>query len=179
MSRACTDQWRETVFDWLDAHLDPQTGWWPKGIEHRDQNQPLGGGAHIWPIYQHHGRPFPYPKQVIDRILAMQQSDGRWIAFGNYLDLDALYGLAYMHSSAPDYRAEDIRRAVGRHGDLAVRKYRGFIDAKPDTHALLAAIGELGLLNQLDPQRFHDTRKWSDIFSDPLLYDTAAVERLE
>ncbi len=46
---------------------------------------------------------------------------------------------------------------------------------KPDTHRLLAAAGELGLLMQLDPGRFTDTAAWTDIFSDARLYDTASV----
>lgn len=176
MSRQCTDAWRKAVFDWLDAGLDPETGWWRKGVEHYDKNQPLGGGAHIWPMYQQHSRHFPYPEKVIDSILSMQNEDGSWIGFGNYLDLDALYGLAYMRTLAPDYRTKDILKAVWKHGNLALESYRNFMASEPDTHALLAMVGELGLLQQLDPPRFPDTVKWTDIFSDARLYDTKDVE---
>lgn len=178
MSKACTDAWRDAVFSWLDANLDPETGWWRKGVAHADRNQALGGAAHIWPIYEHHGRGFPYPKKVLDRILALQKEDGSWLKFGNYLDLDALYGLAYMRSLAPEYRRGAVRQAVKRHGDLALANYETFMARKPDTHQLLALAGALGLLNQLDPERFHDTVHWSDIFSDVRLYDTASIERL-
>jgi hypothetical protein len=176
MSKDCLAAWREAVFAWLDANLDPESGWWRKGVAHSDRNQPLGGGAHIWPMYQHHAQPFPYPERVIDQILALQKADGDWLGFGNYLDLDALYGLAYMQSQAPGYRRQDVRSAVRVHGDLAHQCYRGFMQGKPDTHILLAAVGELGLLNQLDPERFHDIVRWTDIFSDVRLYDTATVE---
>lgn len=179
MSSTCTDAWRDAVFTWLDANLDPETGWWRKGVKFSDANQPLGGGAHIWPIYQHHNRPFPYPEKVIDSILALQRKDGSWLSFGSYLDLDALYGLSFMHSLAPDHRPGDVHGAVRRYGDLALVKYPPCLARKPDTHHLLGTIGGLGLLQQLDPERFHDTIKWSDIFSDVRLYDTRSVECLK
>jgi hypothetical protein len=179
MSRKCTPEWRNTVFKWLDQNLDPKSGWWRKGVKHSDKNQPLGGGAHIWPFYQHHRRPFPYPKQVIDSILTMQNQDGAWLGFGNYLDLDALYGLAYMRSLAPKHRTKDIRQAVKKHGHLVCREYPHLMAQKPDAHQLLAMVGDLGLLNQLDPQRFHDKVKWTDIFSDNSLYNTKSVECLK
>lgn len=178
LSRHCTAAWREAVFCWLDARLDPQTGWWLRGVDHADRNQPLGGGAHIWPIYQHHGRRFPYPEKVIDSILAMQRSDGSWLRFGNYLELDALYGLALMRSFAPGHRAADVAVAVRLHGDLALRDYPAFMARGPDTHSLLALAGCLGLLQQLSPGRFYDVPgvRWTDIFSDIRFYNTAGVE---
>jgi hypothetical protein len=106
----------------------------------------------------------------------MQNKEGSWIGFGNYLDLDALYGLAYMSTLAPDHRPEDIQKAVRKHGDLALKSYGQFMASEPDTHAILAMVGELGLLQQLDPDRFKDTVKWTDIFSDIRLYNTKDVE---
>ncbi|EIQ01940.1 hypothetical protein OpiT1DRAFT_00517 [Opitutaceae bacterium TAV1] len=178
LSRHCTAAWREAVFCWLDTHLDPQTGWWRRGVDHADRDQPLGGGAHIWPIYQHHGRRFPYPERVIDSILAMQRRDGSWLRFGHYLDLDALYGLAWMGSLAPGYRSSDVAEAVRLHGDLALRDHAAFMKRGPDTHSLLAMAGGLGLLQQLMPGRFYDDSgvRWTDIFSDIRFYDTASVE---
>jgi hypothetical protein len=176
MSRHCTAAWLDAVFDWLDANLDPETGWWRLGVEHADRDQPLGGGAHIWPIYQHHGRRFSCPERTIDGILSMQRRDGSWLRFGHYLDLDALYGLAYLGAQAVGYRTAEIDEAVQRHGDLAQKEYRAFMNRRPDTHSLLAMVGGLGLLWQLAPGRFHDTIPWTDIFSDIRLYATAAVE---
>jgi len=176
MSRHCSDPWRDTVFRWLDDNVDPETGWWRKGVPHSDAHQPLGGGAHIWPFYQHHDRLFPYPRQVIDSILRMQKPDGSWIGFGNYLDLDALYGLAYMQSLAPDHRSDDVQRAVELHGDLVAVSFDGFAEGRPDMHTVLAVAGEIGLLQQLSPQRFSDTVAWTDIFSDPRFYRTGEVE---
>ncbi|HUT37326.1 MAG TPA: glycoside hydrolase family 88 protein [Planctomycetota bacterium] len=177
LSRRCRPAWRERVFQWLDANLDPQTGWWRKGVPQAGQRiEVLGGAAHIWPIYQHHGRRFPYPKQVIDSILAMQRPDGSWLGFGNYMELDALYGLAYMRSLAPEHRAADIAAAAQRHGRLVRERFAGFLAATPDAHLLLAVVGTLALLQELDPEHFRDEVRWSDIFSDRSFYRTDLVE---
>lgn len=177
MSGQCSDAWRQRVFRWLDDNLDPDNGWWRKGVPQAARHiEVLGGAAHIWPIYQHHERPFPYPRQVIDSILAMQQPDGSWLGFGNYMELDALYGLAYMHSQVPDYRAEDIAAAACRHGRLVQDGYAGFLSAAPNAHSLLAVVGTLALLQELDPDHFRDDVRWSDIFSDRRFYRTDQVE---
>ena len=176
MSRQCTTAWRRTVFQWLDANLDPQTGWWHKGVAHAGPFEPLGGGAHIWPIYQHHAQRFPYPERVIDSILALQKPDGCWLGYGNYMELDALYGLAYMSSLAPQYRRADILAAARRHGCGLLAEWPAFLQRKPDLHMLLAAVGAFGLLQQLLPEAFVDDARWTDIFTDPRLYRTREVE---
>jgi len=177
-SARCTDAWRDTVFDWLDANLDPRTGWWRKGVEPARPFDPLGGGAHIWPMYQHHGRAFPYPRQVIDSILAPQKPDGSWLGYGNYMELDALYGLAFMGSLAPTHRRGDILGAARRHGAGLVAAWPAFLAKEPDLHVLLGAVGAFGLLQQLLPEAYPDPATWTDIFSDRRLYRTAAVEAL-
>ena len=176
LSGRCTAAWRQAVLDWLDANIDPQTGWWRKGVPHAGPAEPLGGAAHIWPIYQHHGRRFPHPERVIDSILAMQQADGCWLKYGNYLDLDALYGLAYMRSLTPAHRRADIHEAARRHGRGLIKQWPAFLESQPDLHALLAAVGAFGLLQQLLPDEFVDDARWTDIFSDARLYQTATVE---
>lgn len=182
MSRACTDAWRHAVLDWLDAELDPTTGWWRRGVPHAQERQafqPLGGGAHIWPLYQHHHRRFPLPERVIDSILALPKPDASWLHYGSYMELDALYGLTYMSSLAPGHRREDILLAAQRHGQGLLREWPAFLAGRPDLHVLLGAAGAFGLLNQLLPDIYHDVRPWTDIFSDRRLYQTAAVEVLD
>lgn len=182
MSRRCTDEWRYAVLNWLDAELDSETGWWRKGVPRAvdlPEFQPLGGGAHIWPIYQHNNRPFPLAERVIDSILAMQKPDASWLQFGNYMDLDALYGLTYMSSLRPDYRRQDILLAAHRHGQGLLNAWPVFLTGRPDLHVLLGAVGAFGLLNQLLPDIYHDTVSWTDIFSDKRLYRTAEVEVLD
>ncbi len=173
MSARCTDAWRRAVLNWLDANLDPATGWWRRGVAPGRPHDPLGGGAHIWPVYQHNGRRFPLPERVIDSILALQKPDGSWLGYGNYMELDALYGLAYMGSLAPQHRREDLLEAARRHGRGLVAQWPAFLAKKPDLHVLL---GAFGLLQQLLPEAYPDTAKWTDIFSDRRLYRTSEVE---
>lgn len=179
LSSRASDRWRDRVFAWLDANLDPATGWWRKGVEQSGlEIEVLGGAAHIWPMYQHHGHPFPHPRRVIDSILSMQRPDGSWLGFGNYMELDALYGLAYMRSEAPGYRETDIAAAARSHGDLVIDRFPGYLLSAPDAHGVLAVVGTLALLQELDPERFRDEARWSDIFSDRRFYRTDRVEAL-
>ncbi|WP_425396416.1 LamG domain-containing protein [Aeoliella sp.] len=181
LSSEATDQWHDTVFNWLDSNIDTNTGWWRTGQQPSSDVQGLGGGAHIWPIYEHLDRDFPEPERVIDRILGMQLASGR---FGNgnsgYMDLDALYGLKFMRSLSPEYRSNEIDAAVGEFGDYLAGSINGFLASGPTMHETLAKVGGFGLLNQLAPDAFPDSSgaEWTDIFTDPKLYQTAAVETL-
>jgi hypothetical protein len=185
MSRECSEDWLSTVFDWLDSNLDPSTGWWRRGVEHTDRNQALGGSVHILPVYQHHDRAFPFPRMVIDSVLALQLPDGTWQARNkdqvnimNYLELDALYAMNFMLELAPGYRIRDIEKAVSLYADL-VCAYWNHPDEHWKTqhpHGILAIVGIFGLMQKFLPERFVDSIQWSDIFSDIRLYNTAAVE---
>jgi hypothetical protein len=181
-SRECTPEWLETVFAWLDRNLDHQTGWWRAGVPHADRHQPLGGSVHIIPIYEHHARRFPVPERVIDSVLALQLDNGQWLHGRSnpftYLELDALYAYALMRTWAPGYRKGDIAASVTKYGKAAVKymneKRKDLLTWHP--HLILAAAGALGLLQQLDPENFVDSNKWTNIFGDKRFYQTAAVE---
>jgi hypothetical protein len=87
------------------------------------------------------------------------------------------YGLAYMHSLAPQHRRADILEAARRHGRGPAAQWPAFRAKKPDLHVLLGAVGAFGLLQQLLPETFVDDVRWTDIFSDPRLYQTLQVEK--
>lgn len=180
LSALCEPEWETTVFDWLIDNVDPETGWWRKGEQPANNIEGLGGGAHIWPIFEHHERPFPAPEKVIDRILEMQLPDGRFAPheIGSYMHLDALYGLKYMRSLAPDYRRDEIDAAVEKFAKLLAESYREFLDKQPVAHHVLSLAGAMGLVNQLRPDLFPDSegKQWSDIFTSPDLYRVRAVE---
>ena len=182
-SRHCPPGWHDQVFAWLNRNLDPQTGWWRRGTPHADRHQPLGGSAHILPLYQHHRRPFPYPERVIDSVLALQLENGRWLATKDihvmgYLELDALYALDYMSSLTPNYRSTEIRVSVRRYARLVTQYYANkraeLFSLHP--HLVLAAVGTFGLLPKLAPDEVIGNVKWTDIFNDPRFYRTQAVE---
>jgi len=181
LSNRATEQWLYTVFTWLDANLDEKTGWWRKGTLHVDRHQALGGCAHILPLYQHHHREFPYPRQLVDSVLELQTAEGDWHqgAGGlSYLDLDALYTYDFCRSSIGAYRSADIERSVTRFSEW----FQGRFDQaqthlrSSHPHIALCLVGTLGLLQRLAPEHYFDDRTWTDIFSDRSLYRTAEVE---
>lgn len=185
MSRHCTKDWIVAVFEWLNENLDEETGWWRKGVPHTDRHQPLGGSVHILPMYEHHNNIFPYPHRVIDSVLNLQLSNGRWLSHErdnvhvvHYLELDALYAFRYMSMLAPGYKESEIAESVNRYGDLVFNYWSNPLNIwkKLHPHRILSIVGTFGLLQQLAPDRFYDSVKWSDIFSDVKLYDTASVE---
>ncbi|PQV51517.1 hypothetical protein CLV33_101441 [Jejuia pallidilutea] len=186
MSKHCTEDWLNTVFDWLDRNLDEKTGWWRKGIAHDDIHQALGGSAHILPIYQHKNREFPFPERVIDSVLAMQLPNKRWLQReGNpdlmhYLELDALYALKYMQELVPYYRKSDIEHSVYKYGLEVIKYWKNEQEAllAMHPHRLLSAVAIFGLLQYHLPEMFYDDRQWTDIFSDIRFYRTDLVERL-
>jgi hypothetical protein len=182
-SKHCSSAWRDVVFAWLDRNLDEQTGWWRKNVPHGNRHQPLGGSVHIIPLYQHHGRMFPYPERVIDSVLALQLPSGSWLKTDSihvmsYLELDALYALLYMRELAPGYREGEVNDAAVRYGRLVEAYYRSKKEQlfALHPHQVLAAVGTFGLLQALLPEQYVDDIRWSDIFSDVRFYDTASVE---
>ena len=92
------------------------------------------------------------------------------------MELDALYGLAYMRALAPEYRRKDILEAARRYGYGLAAHWSVFLARKPDLHVLLGAVGDFGLLQQLLPDAFVGDARWTDIFSDSRLYQTRQVE---
>lgn len=181
LSSRASKKWLDTVFTWLDANLDEQSGWWRKGTPHADRHQALGGAAHILPIYQHHRREFPYARQVVDSVLSLQVEEGNWHqgAGGlSYLDLDALYAYDFCKPLIGDYRAADIAASVARYSGLLLGRFdkawANIHSSHP--HIALCIVGILGLLQRLDPEHYTDDRAWTDIFSDRNLYRVAEIE---
>jgi hypothetical protein len=83
-----------------------------------------------------------------------------------------------MRSLSPSYRTAEINSAVQNFGQYLAGSFNSFISSGPTMHEVLAKVGSFGLLNQLSPTQFPDSTgaQWTDIFSDPKFYQTAAVE---
>lgn len=178
-SSVATNKWKEIVFKWLDSNIDPNTGWFRNPANHVEG---LGGGAHIWPAYEHMGHDFPEPEKVIDTILEMQRESGQFHSSATYQDLDALYGLRYMRDLAPDYRSADIDEAAHRFGVWLNGSINGFLTSRSSQmHIALGKVGAFGLLNQLRPDLFPDSTgaEWTGIFTEPRFYLTDQVETFD
>ena len=122
---------------------------------------------------------------MIDSVLALQLHNGRWLESDDphpmgYLELDALYALKVMRDLVPAYRQDAIEQALDRlHrlGRVLLGRSRAELFAL-HPHRWLAAAGTLGLLQQHRPEQFPDDARWTDIFTDPRFYRSAAVETL-
>jgi hypothetical protein len=181
LSSRVSKKWIDTVFIWLDSNLNEQTGWWRRGTVYADDHQPLGGSAHILPMYQHHHRQFPYAKQLVDSVLALQRQEGNWHreASGlSYLDLDGLYVLDFCKSYIGDYRSSDIEAGATRFSRWFLDRFEQLWNqVSPEhPHHALCLVGTLGLLQRFDPEHYTDDRAWTDIFSDRRLYRAAEIE---
>ncbi len=184
-SRCCPAGWLEACFDWLNANLDPDTGFWRRGIPARERIQYLGGAVHILPIYEHTQRPFPFPERLLDSVLDLQLPAGCWLTPERpltYMDLDALYVLHLTRQWLPGYRESAVNAAIGRYTDWALGYYaEGHEDLYAlHPHFVMAAVGVFGLLSRLVPTRVRDSEgtRWTDIFSDDRFHQTADVEVL-
>ena len=179
-SKACTTEWIDAVFGWLNKSLDPLTGMWKKGVEPAGKYHPLGGFVHIYPIYELHGRPFKYPDKVINSVLELQMDNGRWYdgdAF-SYLDMDALYAYVAM-LKVSDKKRSEVRESALKYGSFLTDliKQKDIYDTIT-MHGILALASSFGCLNQLLPDIYYDSTPWSDIFGARMFYRTDLVEIL-
>ncbi|HUT54079.1 MAG TPA: hypothetical protein VM658_11875 [bacterium] len=129
MSGEAPEEWFDWYFDWLDREANPRTGLWQRAFFNKFTERPtmhdLGGAAHFWWIYQHRGRPMPYPRRVIDTVLGLQLESGLWdkkLIKGDFpycINLDAVNGLkaAWLELSGQgeEYRTHDIVSALDRY----------------------------------------------------------------
>ena len=115
-----------SIFDWLDRHQDPQTGYW--GTEQRaDLLNAMAGAFHFYFLYLYLQRPFQYMEQIIDSTLSLQQPDGLYDPRGGggaCLDLDAVDILVKL-SLLTDYRSEDINASLQRTCQAVLSNQRG------------------------------------------------------
>lgn len=108
----------DEMFDWLDAHLDPATGFWP--VNDPDLRNAMAGAMHLYPLYWAYGRTIPHYEQAVRATLSLQQDDGLFAyESGNggsqCLDYDAVLVLAnaYWQDELSNLH-EDIRQACAR-----------------------------------------------------------------
>jgi len=103
------------MYNWLDQHQDPQTGYWVYGnLTARDLSMGVQTGYHLWCLYFYDERPIQYIERIIDSCLATQNRLG---GFGVPLnssaceDIDSIDPLVKM-SFMTDYRKQDILEAM-------------------------------------------------------------------
>lgn len=105
----------DLYFDWLDKHVDAETGLWGSNgyCSHADA---LYGGYHQLLVYYHEGRPVQHRERLVDVALSLQHTDGGFHPRGGggaCQDVDAIDILVNMYKQI-DYRRAEIRLALRR-----------------------------------------------------------------
>ena len=143
------------IFDWLDDHQNPETGYWDLGQGASLLNA-MAGAFHFYFLYFYLGRPVNYAERIIDSTLALQQPDGLLDPRGGggaCQDLDAI-DILVKFSLLTDYRAEDIKATLIRAFEAILRNQNpdgGFCEAKrpPWRKSLKRRVAELVALDRL------------------------------
>jgi hypothetical protein len=161
---ACTPStpaaWRDALFGWLNAQVDPETGFWRTGVKARSRLEYLGGAFHIWPVYAAAGRPLPHPKRVINSVLKLQRPDGSFDGGFGYGTMDGVWVLAYL-TERHEHRRGDVVAALKRNLRGLMRLYseargRFFTDA----HRTESRIASLAILQGALPKLLRSSRPW-------------------
>jgi hypothetical protein len=103
------------LLDWLDAHQDPETGFWGMQ-EGASLLNAMAGAYHFLPFYFCLDRPFHFPEAMIKSTLSLQQSDGLFHLDGGgdtCLDVDAVDILVKCSLVTP-HLADKVEAALER-----------------------------------------------------------------
>ncbi len=116
------------LLDWLDAHQDPETGFWGTR-QGASLLHAMAGGYHFLPFYFCLGRPIHHPERMIESTLSLQQPDGLFHPQGGgdaCLDVDAV-GILVQCSLVTPHHGAAVQTALERtfHGLLSNRSEDG------------------------------------------------------
>jgi len=160
------DQWFAWYFEWLDAHANPRTGYWQRAfwnlVYHKPTLIDMGGAVHFFWIYEALGRPFPYPKAVIESTLALKRTNGLYKDHPFCIDLDGNFCLirAYLQLPAEQqaqYR-ERVYRSAEKNFEAIVKALleRPLEEIYPDSHGLPGALAALVECTKLPNFKYAD-----------------------
>jgi hypothetical protein len=103
------------LLDWLDAHQDPETGFW--GVRERASLlHAMAGTYHFLPFYFCLDRPIYFPEAMIESTLSLQQPDGLFHPDGGgdtCLDVDAV-DILVKCSLVTSHLGDKVRTALER-----------------------------------------------------------------
>ncbi len=122
-------------FDWLDRHVDPETGLWgtDRGCP---ADHAVYGGYHQLLVYYAEDRALTSPRNLVDTVLSLQHRDGGFDPRGRAgacEDVDAVDILVNCYKRVP-YRRAEIRHALKRclRRILATQNGDGGFSYRPD-----------------------------------------------
>ena len=144
--------WFTRYFDWLDAHVNPDTGFWQRGFWNAFYRRPtvidLGGAAHFYWIYEALGRPLRNPESIITSTIALQRDDGLYKDRPLCIDLDAAFGIVRAYRGLPESQrrslAGRVYRTAERNFEAIVRRLSVPLkDIYSNSHDLPGALAAL------------------------------------
>ena len=152
--------WKDALFAWLDAEVDPRTGFWRKGVKARSPLQYLGGAFHIWPAYAAAGRPLPCPERVVDGVLKLQRPNGSFDGGFDYGNMDGVWVLEHL-CKRHAYRRKDVLAALARN----LRGLMDLYNTAPgrfftDAHSTESRIATLAILQAALPRMLTSRKAW-------------------
>ena len=155
-------------FEWLDERADPEVGFWRLGWNHKIKKrltkQELGGAIHYYWIYEYLNHPIPYPEQVIDATLKLQNELGLWDKDVSYcIDLDAFFSIFRCLKQTEGYRIDDIKEAVLKYLDHTVASLNNneFLFSKYDNpHRLTGCLEAIAEIYKFMPELLDLPRPW-------------------
>lgn len=147
------EQWFGWYFEWLDAHANPQTGYWQRALWNLVYRKPtlvdMGGAVHFFWVYEALKRPFPYPEAVIRSTLSLQRPDGLYKDRPFCIDFDGNFCLVRAYLQLPLERQILYKRQVYQAVEKSFEAIVRFLTTQPleavyaDSHGLPGALAAL------------------------------------
>lgn len=111
----------EVMTNWILQKQNPQTGMWHSQpvdtMSHHEKLCIVRAAYHFYPLFEYEGIEIPYPQQIVDFILPLQNSWGGWTTengnAGACEDIDAIEPLLRCAPSRPE-RENEIRASLIR-----------------------------------------------------------------
>lgn len=102
-------------FQWLNAHVDPQDGFWYDSARSASKLQAMASAFHMLHNYDCFQRPWPNPSKQVDAALDLQLDSGLWGPEpSTCLDLDGVYIAIRASEQSARHRWDDVREACRR-----------------------------------------------------------------
>jgi hypothetical protein len=165
------DEWFTWYFEWLDAHVNSETGYWQRAFWNLFYRKPtlidMGGAVHFFWIYEAMNWAFPYPEAVIESTLKLQKDNGLYRDRPFCIDLDGNFCLIRSYLQLSEERKSIYRDRVY---NSAERNFEAIVKAltkKPleeiydDSHGLPGALAALAECAKLSNFKYIDAiRNW-------------------
>ena len=159
-----SDEWEDAYFAWLDAHADPVTGLWCRGmLQGAPRFHYLASAFHYTFNYEHAHRALPYPKALLDTCIQAYR-DGACIDFdkeAGWADIDFVYLLARVQRRA-GLRFEETQQILREIADGLIHQLLAMdpetSETLNDLNTLFAIVCALAVLQDALPGYIRTSR---------------------